>query len=225
MLDGCTDTTKERFMDPYRSSRYLRTLLIGVLFSCAATASSTETHFVPVYGGYLVSADFILDAKNHDVISPPTAMRQGDLLRIRPLRLNNDEYLILQKCKLPDCTQSQVVRAWNALGHMGPDLLISNKVPIEADSTYMLWMQRIPTRGGDSFSLYERNSPPLVFRPAGSPQIVSASDLEGARKRGPTPIEQSSTVGSVFIAKFEGGSVVRMQLLRPKTGAATAALH
>jgi hypothetical protein len=225
MLGHGTDTTKERFMYPYRSSSYLQTLLIGALFSCAATAASTETHFAPVYGGYLVSADFNIDAKNHAVISPPTAMLPGDLLRIRPLRLNNDEYLILQKCNLPDCTQSQVVRAWNALGHMGPDLLISNKVPIEAGFTYMLWMQRIPTRGGNSFSLYERNSPPLVFRPAGSPQIFSASDLEGARKRGPMRIDRSSTVGTAFIAKFAGGSVVRMQLLRPKTGAATVALR
>jgi hypothetical protein len=224
MLELRIDAAKERFMYAYCSS-YLRPLLIGALFSCAATASSTDTHFASKFGGYLVSADFNTDSKNHTVIFLPVSAQPGDLLWIRPPRLNNDEYFILQKCKLPDCTQSQVVRAWNALGHMRPDLLNSNKVPIEAGSTYMLWMQRISTKGGNSFSQYERNSPPLVFSPAGSAEMFWASDLEGARKRGPTRINTSSSDGASFIAKFEGGSVVRMQLLRPKNTTATAALH
>ena len=211
-------------MYAYRSS-YLRPLLIGALFSCAATASSTDTHFVSKFGGYLVSADFNTDSKNHTVIFLPVSAQPGDLLWIRPLRLNNDEYFILQKCKLPDCTHSQVVRAWNALGRMGPDLISANKVPVETGFTYMLWMQRISAKGGNSFSLYERNSAPLVFSPAGSAEMFWASDLEGARKRGPTRIDTSSSDGAAFVAKFEGGSVVRMQLLRPKGNAATAALH
>jgi hypothetical protein len=208
-----------------RWSSYLRPLLIGALFSCAAAASSTDSHFVSKYGGYLVSADFNTDSKNHTVIFVPVSARPGDLLWIRPLRLNNDEYFILQKCKLPGCTQSQVVRAWNALGRMGPDLISSTKVPIEAGFTYVLWMQRISAKGGNSFSLYERNSAPFVFSPAGSAEMFWASDLEGARKRGPTRIDTSSSDGAAFIAKFEGGSVVRMQLLRPKNSGTTAALH
>jgi len=91
---------------------------------------------------------------------------------------------------------------------------------------YMLWMQRISTQGGKTFSLYERNSPALVFKPAGSAQIFLASDLAGARKRGPTPIDASSKEGGAFIAKFEGGSVVRMKLLRAATdNDAAATLH
>ena len=90
----------------------------------------------------------------------------------------------------------------------------------------MLWMQRISTKGGNSFFLYEKNSPALVFSPAGSPQTFEASDLAGARKHGPTRVDRSSNENGSFIAKFEGGSVVRMKLLRAATNNdATAALR
>jgi hypothetical protein len=211
-----------------RLNRHLNQLLLfGALATWAATTSGAEkAPFSSQHGGYLVSTDFSVDNKDHTVISLPVGARPGDLLSIRPLRLNNDEYLILQRCKLPGCTETQVVRAWNASGHMGPDLVTSNKIPIARDTTYMLWMQRISTQGGNSFSLYERNSPALVFIPAGSAEIFEASDLAGARKRGPTPIDRSSQESGVFTAKFEGGSVVRMKLLRRAEKAdATAALH
>jgi hypothetical protein len=211
-----------------RLIRHLNQLLLfGALATWAATTSGAEkAPFSQQYGGYLVSTDFSVDSKDHTVISLPVGARPGDLLSIRPLRLNNDEYLILQKCKLPGCTEPQVVRAWNASGHMGPDLVTSNTIPIVRDTTYMLWMQRISTQGGNSFSLYERNSPALVFIPAGSAEIFEASDLAGARKRGPTPVDRSSQESGVFTAKFEGGSVVRMKLLRRAEKAdATAALH
>ena len=202
-------------------------LLFGALaIWAAATSGAEKAPSSNQYGGYLVSTDFTVDSKDHTVISLPAGARPGDLLSIRPLRLNNDEYLILQRCKLPDCTDAQVVRAWNAAGHMGPDPVISNKIPIARDATYMLWMQRISTQGGNSFSLYERNSPALVFIPAGSAEIFQASDLAGARKHGPTRIDRSSQGSGVFTAKFEGGSVVRMKLLRRAEKAeATAALH
>jgi hypothetical protein len=216
----------ERFMSlGFRHWKHL--LLFGALATCATTASSAEkAPFSYQYGGYWVSTDFTVDSKDHTVISLPIGARPGDLLSIRPLRLNNDEYLILQKCKLPGCTDAQVVRAWNAAGHMGPDPVTSNKIPIARDTIYMLWMQRISTKGGNSFSLYERNSPALVFIPAGSPEIFQASDLAGARKHGPTRIDRSSQGSGVFTAKFEGGSVVRMKMLRrAEKSDAIAALH
>jgi hypothetical protein len=211
----------------YSSCRWQQLLLFGTLAAWAATTAGAEkTRFSSEHGGYRVSTDFTVDSKDHGVISLPVGALPGDLLSIRPLRLNNDEYLILQKCNSTDCTEATVVRAWNALGHMGPDPIISNKVPIKAGAHYMLWMQRISTQGGNSFSLYERNSPPLVFRPAGSPQNFLASDLAGARKRGPTPVDESSKDSGAFIAKFEGGSVVRMKLLRAvSNNDATASLH
>jgi hypothetical protein len=209
------------------SCRWPQLLLFGTIAASAATTSGAATlKFSSQYGGYRVSTDFTVDVQDHTVISLPVGARPGDLLSIRPLRLNNDEYLILQKCNSPDCTEATVVRAWNASGHMGPDLVSSNKVPIKAGARYMLWMQRISTRGGKTFSFYERNSPALVFTPAGSDQIFLASDLAGARKRGPTPVDESSKESGAFVAKFEGGSVVRMKLLRAATDIdTTAALH
>jgi hypothetical protein len=202
-------------MSVYRSSHWAQLLLIGTFVAGGATSSGAEkTLFASQYGGYQVSTDFTIDSKEQAVISLPVGARTGDLLSIRPLRLNNDEYLILQKCSSPECTKAQVIRAWNASGRMGPDPVISNKIPIARDATYMLWMQRISTKGGNSFSLYERNSAALVFIPAGSPEIFEASDLAGARKRGPTRVDQSSKESGAFVAKFEGGSVVRMKLLR-----------
>jgi hypothetical protein len=213
-------------MREHRSRSWSRLLLILTVASWTATTSATErTPFVHEYGGYLVSTDFTVDGKDHTVISPPVSARPGDLLSIRPLRLNNDEYFILQKCKSPHCSEAQVVRAWNALGHMGPDLVGFNKIPIEAGSIYMLWMQRISTFGGNTFSAYNSNSPALVFIPAGSAQVSVASDLAGARELGPTRIARSSPQGNAFVAKFEGGSVVRMRLLRAPNNDRTEAPH
>ena len=202
-------------MNAYCSTHAL--IVSGLLLSGAATTFATESHFIRQFGGYLVSTDFSVDSKNHTVISLPPTERRGDLLRIRPLRLNNDEYLILQRCTSQDCSRAQVLRAWNALGHMGPDLVTSNKIPIEPGVRYMLWMQRISTKGGNSFSLYQSSSPPLVFIPEGPAQLFEASDLRRAREIGPTPVKASSIGGTAFVARFEGGSVVKMQLLRADT--------
>jgi hypothetical protein len=184
--------------------------------------AAPNDRFTPEFGGYLVSTDFTIDAKRHAVISLPASARKGDLLSIRPLRLNNNEYLVLQKCDPNDCSEAQVVRAWNALGYMGPYAVLSNKIPIEPGAKYLLWMQHISTQGSYSFSLYDRDSPPLVFKPVGTPLLFQASDMEGARLRGPTPIKSSSTDGGTFIATFDGGSVVKMKLLRAKSRSAAS---
>jgi hypothetical protein len=179
----------------------------------AAMTSSAPTEF----GGYQVSNEFTVDPERHTVISPPADARTGDLLRIRPLRLNADEYLVLQKCNSANCSAAQVMRAWNAAGVMGPYPILSNKVRIEAGSKYMIWMQRISTKGGDTFSLYKRDSPPLVFTPAGPARIFAAADLKRALGEGPTLVRSSKKDGHAFVATFEGGSVVRMEMLRTES--------
>jgi hypothetical protein len=219
MLDH-RSKAKERSMSAYCLVYLPRLLLIGLLSVFAVATPAAEQEFASQFGGYLISTDFRIDGKSQAVIYLPAEARSGDLLSIRPLRLNNDEYLVLQKCDSPDCTQAQVVRAWNALGRMGHDLLMSNKIPVKTGVSYMLWMQRISTQGGNSFSLYKQNSPPLVLIPEGPPELFEASDLLGARERGPTRIQKSYVAGTAFVTKFEGGSVVRMQLLRAKSNVA-----
>ena len=210
-------------MSEHRSYGWPLLLILGSVSSWSASLEANDG-FTPQYGGYLVSTDFTIDSKTHAVISPPASARPGDLLSIRPRRLNNDEYLVLQKCNPKDCTHAQVVRAWNAQGYMGPYPVISNKIPIEPGVRYMLWMQHISTQSGNSFSLYERSSPPLVFTPAGPAELFQSADMKSAQEHGPTRIQQSAIGGTAFIATFEGGSVVRMQLLRARGGSSAASL-
>jgi hypothetical protein len=171
--------------------------------------------FAAHYAGYQTSNEFTIDPQRQGVILPPAGAGAGDLLWIRPLRLNGDEYLVLQRCNSADCTGAQVVRAWNASGPMGPLPILSNKVRLEAGATYMIWMQRISVKGGDTFPEFQIVSPPLVFAPAGPARIFAAADLKGALQHGPTKISRSSKEQGAFVATFEGGSVVRMELLRP----------
>jgi hypothetical protein len=195
-------------------------LLPGLLLIAAAPVchptpvAGLSPTFATQQGGYLISNEFTVDVQRHSVISPPAGAGADDLLWIRPLRLNGDEYLVLQRCKLADCSDAQVLRAWNAFGSMGPLRVLSNKVRVEAGVTYMIWMQRISVKGGGTFPQFERDSPPLVFAPAGPAQIFEGADLKGALRHGPTKIGRSSKDGGAFVATFEGGSVVRMELLR-----------
>jgi hypothetical protein len=200
-----------------------RRLLPGLLliatvpvFNPTPVAAITPT-FASQYAGYQISNEFTIDPQGHRVISPPTGIGAGDLLWIRPLRLNGDEYLVLQKCNSADCTNAQVIRAWNAFGAMGPLPILSNKVRVDAGATYMIWLQRISVKGGDTFPQFERDSAPLVFAPAGPAKIVAAADLQGALKQGPTRISRSSKESGAFVVTFEGGSVVRMELLRTES--------
>jgi hypothetical protein len=173
--------------------------------------------FSAAFGGYQLSASFALDAERHAVISPPACLRAGDLLSIRPLRLNPDEYLVLQKCNRADCTQAKVVRAWNSAGYMGPYPVLTDTIFIEEGVRYLLWMQRVHVPGQGIFSLIERDGPPLVFRPAGMLTAYGDSQraLRAALDRGPEPVKKATQEGSTFVATFEGGSVVRMKALRP----------
>ena len=190
-------------------------LLSGTVFASAAGASGTATaDFQDQSGGYLISSDFTVDPDRPGVILPPASMHDGDLLRIRPLRLNPDEYLILQKCLDVVCSKAQVVRAWNAYGYMGPYPVLTNKVRVQSGVTYLLWLQRVPTQGTESFKLYQQDAPPLTFVPAGSPKLYSVADLKAAREHGPAHIKTAQTEQGSFAVTFEGGSVVRLQALR-----------
>jgi hypothetical protein len=197
-------------------------LLMATVPLCNATrAAAVIPTFATQYAGYQISNEFTIDPQRHRVISPPTGAATGDLLWIRPLRLNGDEYLVLQRCNSPDCSDAQVLRAWNAFGSMGPLRFSSNKVPMEAGATYMIWMQRISVKGGDTFPEFQRDSPPLVFAPAGPARIVAAADLKGALKQGPSQIAKTAKERGAFVVTFEGGSVVRMEMLRAESDTST----
>jgi hypothetical protein len=152
---------------------------------------------------------FRIDPDHPGVIAPPT----GDLLWIRPLRLNSNEYLILQKCLDAECSKAQVVRAWNAYGYMGPYPVLTSKIWAEPGARYLLWMQRVPTSGTGSFRLYQRDAPPLVFVPSGPRELFIRADLKAAQEHGPARISKAEPDGPTFVVTFDGGSVVRMQAI------------
>ena len=197
----------------------LALLIVPALAWSASAPTAPATGFTAHHGGYLIATDFTVDTERHGVISPPAEARAGDLLRIHPLRLNPDEYLLLQKCTSADCSKAEVVRAWNSRGYMGPYPVIANKITIEPGAKYFLWMQRIPANGGDTFALYERDSPPFVFIPTGARTARHAAEIKAAQERGPSPVAKLAAVGSTSVATFEGGSVVRMQMLRADAAA------
>jgi hypothetical protein len=187
----------------------------------AAAAAAPEADgacgtFKPGLGGSLVSAAFAVDAERHAVISPPQCVRGEELLWIHPLRLNPDEYLILQKCTSADCSKAEVVRAWNNYGTMGPYPVLTPKIPLETGVRYMLWMQRVPIPGNRTFKEIEREGRPLVFTPFGSLlQLPWAREaLATATARGPTPVERGEQKESVYVATFQGGSSVWMRAMR-----------
>ena len=172
--------------------------------------------FTAHHGGYLISAAFTVDEERHAVISPPQCAVGPVLLWIRPLRLNADEYLILQKCVNEDCSKAEVVRAWNNQGPMGPYPVLSNKIEIESGTRYLLWMQSVPLPGARTFRQIAREGQGLVFAPMGRTlQLPFAQQaLDKARERGPSPVKSGEQKGGAYVATFRGGSSVWMRALR-----------
>jgi hypothetical protein len=181
----------------------------------AETAGACAT-FKPGAGGSLRSAAFSVDAQRHAVISPPLCPGGEEVLWIRPLRLNPDEYLILQKCVSADCSKAEVVRAWNSYGTMGPYPVVTPKIPVDPGARYLLWMQQVPVPGNRTFREIEREGRPLVFAPFGSllrlPYVREA--LAAALARGPAAVQRGERKGSAYVATFQGGSSVWMRALR-----------
>jgi hypothetical protein len=187
-----------------------------VAAAAAPEAEGACATFKPGTGGALVSVAFSVDAERHAVISPPQCERGGELLWIRPMRLNPDEYLILQKCVSADCSKAEVVRAWNSYGTMGPYPVLTPKIPLDSGVRYLLWMQRVPVAGNHTFREIEREGRPLVFTPFGSLLELpwAREALEKAASRGPTPVERSEQKDSAYVATFQGGSSVWMRAMR-----------
>jgi hypothetical protein len=197
-------------MNAHRSTMLASLLpLLGVtalaLHMAAAAAPQAEgacRTFKPGPGGSLISVAFSVDAERHAVISPPRCAGGEELLWIKPLRLNPDEYLILQKCVSADCSKAEVVRAWNSYGHMGPYPVLTPKIALESGARYMLWMQRVPVPGNHTFREIEREGRPLVFTPFGS-----LLEMPWARE-----------ALAAAVAAFQGGSSVWMRAMRTQDG-------
>jgi hypothetical protein len=83
---------------------------------------------------------------------------------------------------MSDCAEAEVVRARDARGLMSNE---RGKVTIKAHARYVLWRQRIPTKGNQFFTLFADKSPPLEFLPLGPPEIGYHRRASLSSRQGP----------------------------------------
>src|SRR6185312_7055370 len=81
----------------------LLVLCMGALAFHASAQTTTLPRITVIapyteyHGGYLISGDFKVDPRMPYVVFPALALVKDDILSVRPLRLNDDEYLVLQE--------------------------------------------------------------------------------------------------------------------------------
>lgn len=205
-----------------------RLVLIAVLCVAwlPAHAQSRPDHDLPgvivtapytrIHGGYVVSGDFRVDERMPTVVFPAEALVKGDILSVQPLRLNDDEYLVLQECASADCRLARVVQVWNAGGAVGRVRNSDARVWIAHENKYFIWMQRLPPIQGDCdrcssrFEDFQTFSPPMTLIPAGEAAARNRSALRGQPSVA-VPVVAQSHEGATFVVRFAGGSVVRIR--------------
>lgn len=162
------------------------------------------------HGGYLISSNFAVDARMSAVAYPAEPLREGDILAVQLTQMKDDEYFVLQECISDPCTRARIVRAWNAYGALGITAHQDNRVAIDHEGKYFMWMQRFPMSGfsGGPFTGYEAESPPLVLNPTGTAEQFHLCNVKAAQERGPVRVLSSVHDGMSFVLRYEGGTSV-----------------
>jgi len=164
-------------------------------------------------GGYLISSNFQVDPRMSAVVFPAEPFQKDDILSVRPTRMKDDEYFVLQECISNDCLQAQILRVFTAHGALGISAHQQDRVSIPHEGKFFMWMQRFPMSGFSShaFTGYEQFSPPMVLNPTGTAEQFHATDVKAAQERGPEKVISSDHDGSSFVLRFEGGTVILVQ--------------
>jgi hypothetical protein len=178
------------------------------------TAPYTSAH-----GGYLISGDFKVDPRMPSVVFPAQPLVKDDILSIQPLRLEDNEYLVLQECARTDCREAHIVRVWNADGATDPAGNSEDRIWIRHENKYFIWLKRLPWqasamscgRCGNRFSSFKQMSPPLILIPVGALAAYNRKALLAAEVAAPVPVESQKHEGSTFVVTFKGGSTVRIK--------------
>ena len=171
------------------------------------TAPYTERH-----GGYLVSGDFKVDPRMPDVVFPARALVKGDILSVRPLRLNDNEYLVLQECAAADCRRARLVRVWGHTGALTPIGNNDYRIWITHENKYFIWLMRLPDiPSAAGFTQFSMVSPPLTLVPAGMAAAYHRVELQNEKISHPIPVKSSRHEGATFVVTFASGSVVRIR--------------
>jgi hypothetical protein len=168
------------------------------------------------HGGYLISGDFKVDPRMPYLVFPAQALVQDDILYIRPVHLNDDEYLVLQECAVADCSVAKLVRVWDTCG---TSMAVKNsefRIWITHENKYFLWLKRLPvvSEGGSCgghFDQFEPFSPPVTLRPQGRLAAEYRTQLQSADETPPVPVKTQAHEGATFVVSYVGGSTVRIQ--------------
>ncbi len=202
--------------------------LIGCSLCLLALPASAQTNlpgitvtapYTSEHGSYLISGDFKVDPRMPAVVFAAQALVKDDILSIRPIRLADDEYLVLQECARADCSEALIVRVWNAGGATGLVGNSENRIWIKHENKYFIWLKRLPWLGstagcqqcGSRFASFERMSPPLTLIPVGQLAAYNRRALSVAEAAAPVPVQSQKHEGSTFVVTFEGGSTVRIK--------------
>jgi hypothetical protein len=175
------------------------------------------------HGGYEVSSDFRVDPRMPTVVFPAQALVKGDVLSIEPVRINDDEYLVLQECAQADCALAAVRRVWNHLGSLATEGANGQRILIQHENKYWIWLKRLPLvqaqSAGSFFTSFEGVSPPMVIRPRGDLAQVMRAELEGQEAIPPVPVVSQVHEGNSFVVTFQGGSTVRIRRMHASADA------
>lgn len=183
--------------------------------------------YTTVHGGYVISSDFRVDPRMPSVVFPAQALQQDDILSIRPVHLNPDEYLVLQECAQADCAQAANVRVWNSASavntYVGAN---SERIWIKHENKYFIFLKRLPLVSGacggcgDSFTSFEPVSPPMTLYPSGQAARMMQEKLAEHAGDPAIPVVSQTHEESEYVVRFEGGSTVRIKRMHAATGSA-----
>ena len=223
----CWKTRATDMLMPPRGCRRLL-LALGLALLAVPAVAQTELpgivvkappHTV-VRGGYEVSGDFKVDPRMPYVVFAAQPLVAGDILKVQPIRLGDDAYLVLQECASPDCSVARVVRVWSPLGstsHGGKE----DQVRIQHENKYFLWLKKLPSffsppcfGCSTQYSSFKSESPPLTIVPTGTLAAYACKRLELPEYADPIPVESHRHDGTYYHVAYTGGTRIRVQRLR-----------
>lgn len=167
--------------------------------------------YTTAHGGYLISGDFKVDPRMPSVVFPAQPLVKDDILSIQPIRLADNEYLVLQECATADCSKAAIVRVWNTDGATTMVQNSENRIWIRRENKYFLWLKRLPWLGHSHFTTFEGVSPPLTLVPDGPLAAYQRQALAKAYLEDPVPVVSEKHERSTFVVTFKGGSTVRIK--------------
>jgi len=182
-------------------------------------ASAWQRHF----GGFIISSSFTVNPKLPYMVYPSSALKHRDILKIQPVNLQDDEYLVLQVCVTRSCDEARIVRLWDTNGVMAQTRHDSSQVTIPHMARYFIWLKRLPEvmfaacAGCNShFTSFHLISPPLTLIPDGQLTAYYKDELEKASREPPVKVASGKHEGPTYVVTFASGSKVRIQRLRPE---------